>query len=140
MYNSVVVRSLVRLWSFFSGFYQQSFVKKVADSIVRFFVFLFNGSEVEEIFVSEKSLIEPSVFYRIYSWIVDLANKILKTINFTIKRWEKGSSIFSVMMGVNRAFNRFFVKTNIKEIFLNSKVVKFIIDLFSADEVGDQWW
>lgn len=140
MYNSVVVRSLVRLWSFFSGFYQQSFVKKVADSIVRFFVFLFNGSEVEEIFVSEKSLIEPSVFYRIYSWIVDLANKILKTINFTIKRWEKGSSLFSVMMGVNRAFNRFFVKTNIKEIFLNSKVVKFIIDLFSADEVGDQWW
>lgn len=140
MYNSVVVRSLVRLWSFFSGFYQQSFVKKVADSIVRFFVFLFNGSEVEEIFVSEKSLIEPSVFYRIYSWIVDLANKILKTINFTIKRWEKGSSLFSVMMGVNRAFNMFVVKTNIKVIFLNSKVVKFIIDLFSADEVGDQWW
>lgn len=140
MYNSLVVRFLVKLWSFFSGFYDQSLVKKFADTIVRFLRFLFKGSELKEIFVSDKSLIDSSIFYRIYSGIIDLANKMLKSINLAIKRWEKGSAFFSVLIGINRAFNRLFVKTNVKEIFVSSIIGKFIIDLFSADEVGDRWW
>ncbi len=140
MYNSVVVRSLVRLWSFFSGFYEQSLVKKLADLIGSFIRLLFKGSVVKEIFISGKSLIDRSLFYRIYTWLIGFANRILKAINVTIKKWEKGSKFFSVLMGINRGLKRTFVKTNIKDILINSIMVKFIIDLFSADEVGDQWW
>lgn len=140
MYNSVVVRSLVRLWSFFSGYYEGSLVKKVADSIGGFLRYLFKGSVVKDIFTSGKSLIDHSFFYRIYSWIIDVANRILKNINLTIKKWETGSMFFRIIRGINKGFKRTIVENNFRNLLLNSIILKFIIDLFSADEAGDQWW
>ncbi|TJX15195.1 hypothetical protein E9840_03790 [Tissierella creatinini] len=140
MYNSIIVRYLVKLWDFFSGYYEKSFVKKATDAKLGFLRYIFKGSVVKDVFTSDKSLIDFSFFYKIYSWLVDIINKILKIINLSFKRLEVSSIFFSLISGFNKSFNKVIDKTNIKEILLDSIIFKFIISLFSADEVGDQWW
>ncbi len=140
MYNSIIVRYLVKLWDFFSGYYEKSFVKKAADAKLGFLRYIFKGSVVKDVFTSDKSLIDLSFFYKIYSWLVDIINKILKIFNSCFKRLEVNSIFFSLIRGFNKSFNKVIDKTNIKKILLNSIIFKFIICLFSADEVGDQWW
>ena len=86
MYNSLVVRFLAKLWDVFTFNYQYSLVKKLVDLIRRLVRFLFKGSFVKEIFVSDKGIIDNSFFYRIYSLIIDFISNILKGCNLYFKR------------------------------------------------------
>ncbi len=140
MYNSIVVRYLVRLWDFFYGFYEESFLKKVVVSIAGFLKYLFKGSVVKDIFTSPKSLIELSVFYKLYSCIIDIGNRILKSVNRIFIRLKYGSIFFNFFRSFYIIIKKVIATTNIKQILFNSIVFKFIWDLFLVEEEGDQWW
>lgn len=86
MYNSLVVRSLAKLWDVFTFNYEYSLVKKLVDIIKKLVILLFKGSFVKEIFVSEKGIIDNSFFYRLYSIIIDFVSNILKGCNLYFKK------------------------------------------------------
>lgn len=86
MYNSFVTRVLVNIWDLFVFAYDNSIIKLIADKIKKFLVFIFKGSIIKDLLVSHRSLISNSFFYRIYTYIINKTNKVLKTLNDFIKR------------------------------------------------------
>lgn len=94
MYNSLVVRFLVRIWDLFMFGYDNSFIKKIADFIRKSITYLFFGSVTKDIFVSDKSIIEMSLFYKIYVKIVDTISKWIKSINSYIKSIGNNSIMY----------------------------------------------
>ena len=94
MYNSLVVRFLVKIWNAFIFGYNNSFVKKLADWIKRSVTYLFFGSVTKDIFVSDKSIIEMSLFYKIYVKIIDTISKLIKDINTYIKNVGNNSIMY----------------------------------------------
>lgn len=94
MYNSLVVRFLVRIWDSFIFGYDNSFIKKIADMIKKTVTYLFFGSVIKDIFVSDKSIIEISLFYKIYVKIVDTINKLIRSINNYTKKIGNNSIMY----------------------------------------------
>lgn len=94
MYNSLVVRFLVRIWNLFIFGYNNSFLKKITDFIKKAIIYLFFGSVTKDIFVSDKRIIEMSLFYKIYVKIVDTISKWLKIINNYTKKIGNNSIIY----------------------------------------------
>lgn len=94
MYNSIVVRFLVRIWNKFEIGYDNSFIKRIAVSIKKLINYLFFGSVTKDIFVSDKSIIEMSVFYKIYVKIIDTISKWIKYINIYIKNVGNNSIMY----------------------------------------------
>lgn len=94
MYNSLVVRFLVKIWNAFIFGYNNSLIKKIADWIKKSITYLFFGSVTKDIFVSDKSIIEISLFYKIYVNIVDTISKLLKSINNYIKSIGNNSIMY----------------------------------------------
>lgn len=139
MYNSIVVRSLVRLWNFFALFYDESILKRCVDGVKGFWINISRGSRVKEFFVSKSSLIDKTIFYRIYSIIIDIINNILKSMNNFFKDLEKGS-YFCKLIALFDGKIRSIYKRSLKNQMESSFVARFIRDLFLADEEGDQWW
>lgn len=139
MYNSIVVRSLVRLWNFFALFYDESFLKRCVEAIKRFWMYISRGSAVKEFFISRNSLIDKTIFYRIYSLIIDIINKVLIAINAFFHRLKKASYFCRSIKFIYEKTRSFYEK-NLKIKMDSSSIVTFIRDLFSADEEGDQWW
>ena len=94
MYNSLVVRFLVKMWNAFIFGYNNSFIKKTADWIKKSVTYLFFGSVTKDIFISDKSIIEMSLFYKVYAKIVDTISKLLKSINNYIKSIGNNSIMY----------------------------------------------
>lgn len=94
MYNSLVVRYLVKIWNAIIFGYNNSLIKKIADWIKKSIAYLFFGSITKDIFVSDKSIIEMSLFYKIYVKIVDTISKLLKSINDYIKSIGNNSIMY----------------------------------------------
>ncbi len=94
MYNSLVVRFLVKIWNIFIWGYNNSFLKKIGDVIKKAITYLFFGSVIKNIFVSDKSIIEMSLFYKLYVKIVDTINKLIKHINKYTKRIGNNSIMY----------------------------------------------
>ncbi len=101
MYNSLVVRFLVKIWNSFVSAYDTSLIKKIAHSIKGAINYLFFGSVTKDLFTSEKSIIEMSTFYKVYVKVTDTISKWLKGINKYIKRIGNNSIIYK---SVNRLF------------------------------------
>ena len=83
MYNSLVVRFLVKIWNIFIWGYNNSFLKKIGDVIKKAITYLFFGS-----------VIEMSLFYKLYVKIVDTINKLIKHINKYTKRIGNNSIMY----------------------------------------------
>lgn len=94
MYSSLVVRFLVRIWNLFIFGYNNSLIKRIADSIKKAIILLFFGSVTKDIFLSDKSIIEMSVFYKIYVKIIDTISKMSKSINNYIKSIGNNSIMY----------------------------------------------
>lgn len=94
MYNSLVIRFLVRIWGLFIFGYNNSFIKKIAERIKKSVTYVFFGSVTKDIFVSDKSIIEVSLFYKIYVKIVDTISKWIKSINNYTKRIGNNSIMY----------------------------------------------
>ena len=93
MYNSFVVRYLAKLWGFITINYDGSLIKRFFDGVKRIVEYIFKGSIIKEIFTSRDSIIEKSIFYRIYSFKVDLASKVLKSSNQYINKISENSGV-----------------------------------------------
>lgn len=138
MYNSFIIRQLVRLWDFFSLYYEKSFTKKFADGIKNGTRFLFKGSVVKDIFVSDNSFIENTIFYRVYAYIIRLIDKGLKALNLYMKKIGKFSVFYRfVRWGTGRVEKLIY---NFRKLSAGSFICSLIGTLFSIDEAGDQWW
>lgn len=97
MYNSLVIRFLVKIWHTFVFGYNNSLVKRIAEWIKKSVTYVFFGSVTKDIFVSDKSIIEMSVFYKIYVKIVDTISKWLESINNYIKRIGNNSIMYKTL-------------------------------------------
>ncbi|MGN9163733.1 hypothetical protein ACTNDY_00410 [Tissierellaceae bacterium HCP3S3_D8] len=93
MYNSLVVGFLVKIWNIFVSLYEGSLIKKIIDGIKKVFAFMFKGSIVKDIFTKDNHIIEKSVFYRIYSWLAKIYEKIWTGINRYMKKSGKTSFV-----------------------------------------------
>ncbi|MBZ2176034.1 hypothetical protein K8M07_12370 [Schnuerera sp. xch1] len=102
MYNSIVVRELVRIWNVFIGGYNNSILKKFLGIFKRGLRLLSKGSYTIALFTSDRNLLEESTFYTLYRKIVDLINKIIKTMR---KRIENLSSQSFIYNGIHDLFD-----------------------------------
>ncbi len=97
MYNSLVIRFLVKVWNWIVGGYNNSFLKKIAYRIKKAVSYLFFGSVTKEVLVSDKSIIEMSLFYKIYVKIIDRISKWIKTLNDYIKSIGNHSIMYKAL-------------------------------------------
>lgn len=93
MYNSVIVRFLVKVWDTLVFYYEESLVKKIGGSIRSLISRLGEGSVLKSIFTSDSDLMENTLFYRVYTSIVDWINRVLTKINQAIKKLQKTSVV-----------------------------------------------
>ena len=94
MYNSFVIRFLVKIWNLFIQGYDNSLIKTFFNKLKMAIKYLFFGSVTKDIFVSDKSIIEVSLFYKIYKSIIDTLSKLIKKINTYIKKIGNSSIIY----------------------------------------------
>lgn len=94
MYNSLVVRFLVKIWDLFIFGYNNSFLNKIVSSIKKAIAYLFFGSRTKDILVSDKSIIEMSLFYKLYKKFVDTISKLIKGTNNYIKKISNNSFMY----------------------------------------------
>ena len=76
MYNSIVVIALVKIWDALVEGYQYSILKKFNVFILKGLKNLSKGSNVVNLFTSNRSLVEESLLYGLYCKIVDRLSKI----------------------------------------------------------------
>lgn len=138
MYNSFIVSQLVRLWNFFGLYYEKSFTKKFADGIKNGTKFLFKGSVVKDIFVSDNSFIENTIFYRVYAYIIRLIDKGLKALNLYMKEIGKFSIFYRFVRWGMSSIEK--IVYFFKKLAVGSVIFGLIRTLFTIDEAGDQWW
>lgn len=94
MYNSLIVGFLVKLWTLFSMAYKESLLSKIVGSFNKVIVYLFKGSIIKNIFVSDKSFIEDSIFYNLYCRLVNNINILFKKIYRYFKSIGKDSFVY----------------------------------------------
>lgn len=94
MYNSLVVRFLVKIWDGFIIGYDNSIIKKISIAIKKAITCLFFGSVTKDMFMSDQSIIENSLFYKIYVKITDTISKLFKKINNYIRSIGNNSIIY----------------------------------------------
>lgn len=97
MYNSLVIRFLVKIWNWIIFRYNNSFVKKIAIGIRKAVSYLFFGSVTKEVFISDNRIIEMSLFYKIYVKIIDTISKWIKALNDYIKSVGNNSIIYKTL-------------------------------------------
>lgn len=114
MYNSLLVSMFVKIWFAILRGYESSFIKKIVDLIKRTTSYLVNGSILVSIFTNQESLIEKSIFYRIYVKVTDFITLTFKNINKYINKigkysliYKSISDLFSTEIEVLRSFFMF---------------------------------
>lgn len=98
MYNSILVGILVKIWKFIEFAYEGSLLKKIVDQIVKFINFLFKGSVVKTIFTKDISLIDESIFMKIYLFFIGLYEKLVVVFNKFFKRTSKESKTSDILL------------------------------------------
>lgn len=95
MYYSVVVGLLVKAWKFLVNGYDNSLLKKICYPVMKGIKNLSKGSLIIRLFTSNRSLIEESLLYRLYTIIVDIANRIIDGLKKVVKKGSQGSLIYT---------------------------------------------
>ncbi len=105
MYNSFVVRSLIRLWNILSLGYEYSLLKRLIGPIKEGLILLGRNSIFIRFFTSDRSLIEESIFYRLFCKLVDFINKTIKGIRSFVDRKNSTSLICNIYNGIFKDIN-----------------------------------
>lgn len=147
MYNSVLVRFLVKIWKTLESWYETSLVKRISSSIKNFFRKLSYGSVIKSIFKKDLDIIENTWFYKLYSKFIDFYNGMFEKGNKNLKEVKKGSiysrtmdglfknnleliktfSIFFMFFGVGVIINSF-----VRGIFLSGSVIGSLVLILLA--------
>lgn len=109
MYNSFIIRIFVGAFDAFTLAYEGSILKRIVDAFKRCILYLTNGSIFISIFTKSFNFIEKSVFYKLYSKIMDFGTNILKKLNNLIRKIGEESIVynsFSKLFGTNIALVR----------------------------------
>lgn len=97
MYNSIVVQFLVNVWQVLEKGYKYSLLKMFNDKLIKGFKFLSKGSLTISLFTSSRSLLEESLLYRIYCWILDIITRSFRELRKGIKKVNHGSLIYTTV-------------------------------------------
>lgn len=111
MYNSVIVRCLVNIWHILVKGYKYSILKRFNSSLLKGIKFLSKGSLTISLFISNRSLIEESLLYRIYCWVVNIISDIFMIIRKGIKKISHGSLIYTTV------YNLFYDEIQLQNTF-----------------------
>ena len=102
MYNSIIVRFLVNAWSLTANSYNNSLLKKINDRLIRGIKHLSKGSLTISLFISDRSLIKESLLYKLYTIIINLANKVINGLREGIENTSHGSVIYTTIYNLFR--------------------------------------
>ena len=94
MYNSLTLRIFFRVYNTFALAYEKSFLKSMVDAFSKWILYLANGSILIGIFTKNLILIDRSLFYGLYSKIVDFGTNILKRLNNLFKKLGSESILY----------------------------------------------
>lgn len=97
MYNSFIVRVLIKGWNILAKEYEYSFLKKFNNSILKGFKNLSKGSSIVRLFISDRSLVKESLLYELYCRVVDGINKIFVFLRKKIEENNNGSIIYNTI-------------------------------------------
>ncbi|MDR7871276.1 MAG: hypothetical protein RIN55_10470 [Tissierellaceae bacterium] len=109
MYNSFIIRIFVGAYDAFTLAYKGSILKRIVESFKRCISYLTNGSIFIGIFTKNYMFIETSIFYKLFSKILDFVTNIFKRLNDFFKRIGEESLIYtniSKLFGTNIALIR----------------------------------
>lgn len=109
MYNSFIVRIFVGAYDAFTLAYEGSILKRIVDAFKKCILYLTNGSIFISIFTKNLDFIEKSIFYRLFSSILDFGTNIFKRLNKFFKKIGEESVVynsFNKLFGANAALTR----------------------------------
>ena len=86
MYNSFIVRIFVGAGNAFSLAYNGSILRRIVDIIKRSISYLTNGSIAVDIVTRSFRFIENSIFYRLFSKVLNFFSKIFGRLNNLFNR------------------------------------------------------
>ncbi len=159
MYNSVIVRFLMKIWNALVSWYENSLVKKLGNTIKNILGKLTHGSVFTSIFSDDLDIMENTFIYKVYGRIIDFINKIFGKINNGLKPAKEKSiyintmdSLFKNYIELIKSFTVFIlffaigviVNSFIRGIFLSGAVIGSIvlivlglIILYLDNRIGD---
>lgn len=111
MYNSIVVKVLVKIANALIEGYQYSILKKFNVFILKGLKNLSKGSNVANLFTSNRSLVEESLLYGLYCKVVARLNKIFIFLRKEIVKNSHGSIIY------NTTYNLFYDEIQLQTTF-----------------------
>lgn len=97
MYNSIIVRSLTRIWNALAVGYKYSLLNRLVGYILKGIAFLSKGSCIVRLFTSNRSLLEESLFYVIYCNSIDLINRLIKSIKDWVGKYSSSSFVYNTI-------------------------------------------
>ena len=97
MYNSVVVRVLVKIWNIILKGYEYSLLSKFNKIIIKKIKDLSKGSSIISLFTSNRSIIGESLFYDLYCKAINIVTNIFKALRRGIKNLSHGSIIYDTV-------------------------------------------
>lgn len=111
MYNSVIVGFLVNIWHILEKGYEHSLLKKFNDKLIKGAKLLSIGSLTISLFTSSRSLIEESLLYKLYCFIIDIIVKVFRELRRRIKKVNHGSLIYTTI------YNLFYDEIQLQSTF-----------------------
>lgn len=111
MYNSIIVRSLAKIWSVLVIWYSHSLLNRFVNYLVKNLSVLSKGSYIMRFFTSNRSLLEESLFYVIYSNVIDFINRFIERI----KKWIGENTSTSLIY--NKVYKLFNTENNMMKTF-----------------------
>ncbi|WP_427340334.1 hypothetical protein [Caloranaerobacter sp. DY30410] len=97
MSNSFVLNMLHRIWDNICIFYDNSCLKAINCRIGNYFKFLSNGSVVIHFFTNEKSLFQSSLFYKVYTHLIDKLMCIFYCSRKVVKKYKDNSFLYKAV-------------------------------------------
>ena len=97
MYNSVVLKVLVKIWNILVEEYQYSYLKKFNNFISKGFKNLSKGSNIVKLFISDRSLVKESLLYSLYCKIIDSLNRFFIFLRKRIRENSHESIIYNTI-------------------------------------------
>lgn len=95
MYNSITVRILMKMWNALAIGYKHSLLNRFVSYMIRNISTLSRGSYIARLFISNRSLLEESLFYIIYSNSVDFINRFIKSIRDWVGKYNSKSIAYN---------------------------------------------
>ena len=116
MYNSVIIRFLVKIWDILVFCYEKSLVKRIGSSIGKLLSKLSKASIFKSLFTEDLNIIENTFLYKVYENVIDFYNNISKKMNTGLKKIQRASitsgtldKLFKDNLDLIKTFSIFFM-------------------------------